>query len=44
MAAQMLLDRIEGRLKGPCKLHQLECELIVRESTDPRAETYSPAG
>jgi DNA-binding LacI/PurR family transcriptional regulator len=44
IAAQMLLDRIEGRFKGPCKTLRLECELIVRESTDPRAETYSPAG
>ena len=44
MAAQILLDRIEGRLKGPTKTHRLGCELIVRESTDPKAETYSPAG
>jgi DNA-binding LacI/PurR family transcriptional regulator len=34
MAAQILLDRLEGRLKGPYKLHSLGCELVVRESTE----------
>ncbi|HEY1745066.1 MAG TPA: LacI family DNA-binding transcriptional regulator [Granulicella sp.] len=37
MAAQLLLDRMEGRLKGPYKRHSMPCQLVVRESTDPKA-------
>lgn len=33
MAARLLLDRIEGRFKGGYELHSMECQLIVREST-----------
>ncbi len=35
LAAEMLLDRIEGRLKGAPKLHTMECQLVVRASTKP---------
>jgi len=41
LAAQLLLDRIEGRLKGPYKLQCIECQLVVRESTDTKATTHS---
>jgi len=34
-AAQFLLDRIEGRVKGQRREVTLECRLIVRASTDP---------
>lgn len=44
MAAQLLLDRIEGRLKGPPELHRMGCQLVVRESTDPKAETRRTDG
>ena len=44
MAAQLLVDRIEGRLKGPRKLHCMECQLVVRESTNPRAIAHPPNG
>lgn len=37
MAAQILLDRIEGRLTEPCQSHRLGCEVMVRESTGPAA-------
>jgi DNA-binding LacI/PurR family transcriptional regulator len=37
MAARLLLDRMEGRLKGPQELHRMGCQLVVRESTDPTA-------
>ena len=39
MAAQVLLDRIEGRLKGPRQNHSVECRLVVRGSTDANAST-----
>jgi DNA-binding LacI/PurR family transcriptional regulator len=37
MAAQILLGRIEGTIKGPRQLHSLPCQLLVRGSTDPNA-------
>ena len=37
MAAQVLVGRIEGTIKGPRQLHTLPCELVVRGSTDGRA-------
>jgi len=42
MAAQLLIDRIEGRVKGACQLQCIECQIVVRESTDPKAGTDSP--
>jgi DNA-binding LacI/PurR family transcriptional regulator len=36
-AAQMLLDRIEGRLESPFEVKTLECRLVVRKSTGRRA-------
>ena len=33
MAAELLLGRIEGTLKGPSQTHTMGCQLVVREST-----------
>jgi DNA-binding LacI/PurR family transcriptional regulator len=33
LAARLLLDRIEGRLTGPSRVHTMDCKLVVREST-----------
>lgn len=34
MAAQILVDRIEGRSKGAFVLHTMPCQLVVRQSTE----------
>ena len=34
MAAEILLERIEGTLTSPAKVHRLDCRVVVRESTD----------
>ncbi len=34
LAAQVLVGRIEGTIKGPRQLHTLPCEVVVRGSTD----------
>jgi DNA-binding LacI/PurR family transcriptional regulator len=36
LAAQLLLDRINGTLAGPAQLHMMPCTVIVRESTARR--------
>jgi DNA-binding LacI/PurR family transcriptional regulator len=33
MAAQILVDRIEGRSKGAFALKTMPCQLVVRKST-----------
>ncbi|HEX5284894.1 MAG TPA: LacI family DNA-binding transcriptional regulator [Bryocella sp.] len=33
LAAEILVDRIEKRNSGPCALHTMPCQLVVREST-----------
>jgi DNA-binding LacI/PurR family transcriptional regulator len=39
MAAELLLGRIEGTLKGPSETHTMGCQLVVRESTARRKAT-----
>ncbi|MDE1163165.1 MAG: LacI family DNA-binding transcriptional regulator [Acidobacteriaceae bacterium] len=36
LGAQMLVDRIEGKLKGPHQLQRMACQLVVRGSTDAK--------
>ena len=33
LAARILLDRIEGKLKGEATTHTMGCEVVLREST-----------